>query len=87
MQQYAGLIMSIAFIGIFYFLLIRPQQKRDKELKEMRANLKVGDEVVTIGGLVGKIFNVTEDMVTVEVGGDKTRLHVEKWAIGKMKNK
>jgi preprotein translocase subunit YajC len=79
--------MSIAFIGIFYFLLIRPQQKRDKELKEMRANLKVGDEVVTIGGLVGKIFNVTEDMVTVEVGGDKTRLHVEKWAIGKMKNK
>lgn len=82
-----NLIMPIGFIAIFYFLLIRPQQKKDKQLKEMRSSIKVGDEVVTIGGLVGKVFSVTEEIVTVEVGGDRTKLHVEKWAIGKVKNK
>ncbi|WP_099187767.1 preprotein translocase subunit YajC [Tepidibacter mesophilus] len=82
-----NLIMPIGFIVIFYFLLIRPQQKKDKQLKEMRGNLKVGDEVVTIGGLVGKVFSVSEEIVTVEVGGDRNKLHIEKWAIGKVKNK
>ena len=50
----------------------------------MRASLKPGDEVVTIGGIVGKITKVTDDTVTIEVGADKTRITVEKWGIGKM---
>ncbi|MCT4509879.1 MAG: preprotein translocase subunit YajC [Tepidibacter sp.] len=82
-----NIVMTVGFIVVFYFLLIRPQQKKDKQLKEMRSSLKVGDEVVTIGGLVGKIFSISEEMITVEVGGDRTKLHVEKWAIGKVKNK
>ncbi len=86
-QQVASLIMPIAFIAIFYFLLIRPQQKRDKQLKEMRSNLKIGQEIVTIGGMIGKIMKVEEDHVVVEIGPDKTKMPVEKWAIGKIKNK
>ncbi|KXZ39423.1 preprotein translocase subunit YajC [Alkalithermobacter thermoalcaliphilus JW-YL-7 = DSM 7308] len=84
-MQYNGLIMSLIFVAVFYFLLIRPQQKREKELLQMRKNLKVGDEVVTIGGLIGKISKIEEDYVTLEMGS--TKISVEKWGIAKLKNK
>ncbi|OPJ56764.1 preprotein translocase subunit YajC [Alkalithermobacter paradoxus] len=87
MPQYNGLIMSVVFVAVFYFLLIRPQQKREKELKEMRSSLKVGDEIVTIGGLLGKISKIDEEYVTIEVGNDKTKICVEKWGIARIKNK
>lgn len=83
-QQIVNLVIPLGFLVVFYFLLIRPQQKRDKAIKSMRASLKPGDEVVTIGGIVGKITKVTDDTVTIEVGADKTRIIVEKWGIGKM---
>ena len=83
-QQFVNLAVPIGFLVVFYFLLIRPQQKRDKAVKTMREALKTGDEVVTIGGLVGKIMKVTDDAVTIEVGADKTKLTVEKWGIGKV---
>lgn len=83
-QQFVNLAVPIGFLVVFYFLLIRPQQKRDKAVKSMRESLKTGDEIVTIGGLVGKIMKVTDDTVTVEVGADKTKLTVEKWGIGKI---
>lgn len=72
----------IALLAIFYFLLIRPQQKKDKKIKEMRSNLLVGDNVVTIGGIVGKIIKLKEDDITIEVGSDKTKFDIKKWAIG-----
>ena len=83
-QQFVNLAVPIGFLVVFYFLLIRPQQKRDKAVKAMRESLKTGDAVVTIGGLVGKIMKVTDDAVTIEVGADKTKLTVEKWGIGKV---
>ena len=86
MQQLSSLILPFIFIIIFYFLLIRPQQKRDKAKKGMRRSLKTGDSVVTIGGMVGKVVNILEDEVTLEIGSDKTKITLEKWGIARVKN-
>jgi len=66
-QGYEGLIMLVAMFAIFYFLLIRPQQKRAKQHKEIVNNLKNGDQVVTAGGIHGKIASVEETTVSIEV--------------------
>jgi len=84
-QQLSSLFIPIIFLIIFYFLLIRPQQKRDKAIKEMRNSLKTGDNVVTIGGVVGKIVKIFEDEVTIEIGSDKTKITLEKWGIARVK--
>jgi len=76
----------IALLVIFYFLLIRPQQKKDKKIREMRSNLVVGDHIITIGGIVGKVTKIKEDDITIEVGSDKTKFDVKKWAIGNKVN-
>ena len=59
------LIMILAMVGIFYFMIIRPQKKRDNQAKEMRNSIKVGDEIVTIGGICGKVTNVKDDTGTI----------------------
>lgn len=71
-------------IGAFYFFLIRPQQKKEKATKAMRDNVTEGDEIVTIGGIYGKVINVKDDSLTIEVGADKVKLKVAKWSIGKV---
>lgn len=76
-----SLIMLVVLFALMYFMLIRPQQKKDKEVREMRANLKAGDEIVTIGGLLGKVVRIKDDIVTIEFGADKTRIDVAKWGI------
>ncbi|HBG9887460.1 TPA: preprotein translocase subunit YajC [Clostridioides difficile] len=82
------IIMSIGLwvvvIAIFYFLMIRPQKKKDKQLKEMRSSLSVGDKVITIGGIVAK---VEDDVVILELGPNRTKVPFEKWAIGTVKSK
>lgn len=80
-------ILPIAFLVIFYFFAIRPQKKREKEITEMRDNLKVGDEVVTIGGIYGKIIKLKEDIVILETGSDKTIINLTRWSIGTITNK
>jgi len=80
---FAGQIALI--IGVFYFMIIRPQRKRDKQLKELLAALKVGDNVVTIGGVLGSICTIKDDTVTLEVGADKTRIKFERSAIKGLK--
>ncbi|MBN2260819.1 MAG: preprotein translocase subunit YajC [Clostridiales bacterium] len=79
---YGSLIYLVGLFAIFYFLLLRPQQKKNKQLKELRASLTVGDQITTIGGLVGKIIKVNEDDITVETGADKLRMTFKKWAVG-----
>jgi preprotein translocase subunit YajC len=74
----------IVVIAAFYFFLIRPQQKRDKATKTMRESIKEGDEVVSIGGIYGKVVNVKDDVLTIEVGADKVKLRIARWAIGKV---
>ena len=81
-----GLIIPIGFLVIFYLFAIRPQKKKEKEIRSMRDSLKVGDEVITIGGIYGKILLVKEDKLTLEVGNTKTRLDVTKWAVGSVTN-
>ena len=74
-------IMFAIVIAIMYFLMIRPQKKKEKEAKEMRDNLQVGDEVTTIGGITGIIVRKGEDTVVIETGGDRSKIRVKLWAI------
>ncbi len=70
-------IMLAAFIGIFYFLLIRPQRQQQKRHEEMVKGLRRGDEVATLGGIVGRIVHIKEDRITIKTGED-TRLVIER---------
>ena len=74
-------IILVAFIALMYFLLIRPQKKKEKEVKEMRDAIKVGDEVITIGGICGKIVKTKDDSLIIQVGADKTKFEIMRWAV------
>ena len=69
-------------IAIFYFMLIRPENKKKKAAEELRNSLKVGDEVTTIGGILGTICAVKDGSVVIETGADRVRIEMTKWAIG-----
>ena len=75
------IIMMVVMIGVFYFFLIRPENKKKKAMNEMRNSLKVGDNITTIGGVVGDIVHVKDDNIVIEVGADKVRIEFTKWAI------
>ena len=85
--QMINLVLIVVFIAVIYFLMIRPQKKRDKETREMRDALKPGDEILTIGGIKGKIVRIKDDTVTIAVGSDKVKLEFVKTAIGTVLNK
>lgn len=75
------IIMVVAMIAIFYFLLIRPENKKKKAAAKMRSELAVGDQVTTIGGIVGTICAVKEDTIVIETSADRVRIEFTKWAI------
>ena len=83
-QQLQTFIPLILMFAILYFLIIRPQQKKDKQIREMRTNLKTGNQVITIGGIYGKILNIHDEIVTLEVGGDKVKIKIGRWAIAEV---
>ena len=74
----ATFIPLILMIVVFYFLLIRPQKKRDKEVQKMRENIEIADEIVTIGGIIGRIVSIKDDTIVIETAGDRKigRAHV-----------
>jgi preprotein translocase subunit YajC len=78
--QLAPLLMMVVFIVIFYFLLIRPQQKKAKEQQAMIAKLAPGDEVITTGGVLGRVTEVGDAFLTVEVA-DGVRIKVQKFQV------
>ncbi|WP_419938370.1 preprotein translocase subunit YajC [Candidatus Palauibacter sp.] len=78
----ATMMMMFGFIAIFYFIFFRPQRKQQKEHQEMVKNLKRGDKVSTIGGIVGEIVHLSNDIVTIKSGD--TRVEVERSKIGKV---
>jgi preprotein translocase subunit YajC len=80
-SPFGMLFMFAAIFAIFYFLLIRPQRKQQKDHDEMVAALSKGDEVASVGGIIGKIVHLTDDRVTIRTGGD-TRLEIERSKIG-----
>ena len=85
MDQFLAIAVQILpyvlLIVVFYFVLILPQRKRDKETQRMRNNLQVGDEIVTVGGVVGLVVSIKEDTVVVETGGDRSKIRIKRWAI------
>lgn len=78
-----GIIPFVLMLAVFYFMLIRPQRKRDKAMKAMIEALKVGDEIVTIGGIYGKITSIKDDTLMVETGSgnDKSKVKIARWSI------
>jgi preprotein translocase subunit YajC len=81
MDQIVTFVPFILVIVAFYFFLIRPENKKKKQLSQMRNELSLGDEITTIGGIVGKICSVRDDLVTIETGEDRVRVQLTKWAI------
>ena len=75
------IVLMIALVAVMYFVMIRPQRKKEKETAQMRDSIQPGDKVVTIGGIVGKVCSVKEDVVTIETGSDKVRIKFVKNAI------
>ncbi len=66
---------------VMYFILIRPQKKKDKETQKMRNNIQVGDEVITIGGIIGLVVSLKEDNVVIETAGERNKIRIKRWAI------
>ena len=75
------LIMMVVMFAIFYFMLIRPENKRKKEAEQMRSSVKTGDKITTIGGIIGTVVNVKEDKIVIETSADQVRIEMAKWAI------
>ena len=75
------LLPLVLVIGVFYFMLIRPENKRKKEAEEMRSSLKEGDKITTIGGICGTVVNVKDDKFVIETGADRVRIEFCKWAL------
>ena len=74
----------VLLILLMYFMLIRPQKKKEKEVNAMRSALKVGDSIVTIGGICGKIVKVKDDTIVIQVGADKVKFEMMKWAVSQV---
>ena len=76
-----SIIMIVAMIAVFYFLMIRPENKRKKEAEQMRSAVKNGDQVTTIGGIIGTVVDVKGDKIVMETSADQVRIELAKWAI------
>ena len=79
-----GIISLLPLIVLFiamYFLMIRPQKKKDKQIQDMRNSLQVGDEIVTIGGIYGKIVKTKDETIIIAVGADKVKFEMARWAV------
>ena len=73
--------MLLIMVGVFYFMIIRPENKRKKEAEQLRSNIKNGDKITTIGGITGKVVDVKEDKFVIETGADQVRIEFAKWAL------
>ena len=75
------IVMLVAMVAIFYFFLYRPQKKQDKAQNDMRNNLTVGDEITTIGGIIGKIISIKDETVLIETSKDTTKIRILRSAV------
>lgn len=84
-QQAGGLLgmlpMLLIMVGVFYFMMIRPENKRKKEAEQMRSSMKSGDKVTTIGGIMGTVVDVKSESFVLETGADQVRVEFAKWAL------
>lgn len=79
--SYSYIILMVVLVGVMYFMMIRPQKKRQKEEQEMRSSLEIGDEIITIGGIVGKVVTIREEDIVIETGADRTKMKLQRWAV------
>ena len=75
------IVMMVAMLGIFYFMLIRPENKRKKEAEQMRSSIRKGDKITTIGGIVGTVVDVKENNIVIETSADQVRMELAKWGV------
>lgn len=80
-MDYASIMMLVVLVAVFYFMMIRPENKRKKAAQEMRNSLKKGDKLTTIGGIIGNIVAVNEDTLVIETSEDRVRMEITKWAV------
>ena len=79
-----SILILVLLFAVMYFLMIRPQKKREKETNAMRAGVQVGDEIVTIGGICAKVVKTKEESIVVQVGADKVKMEIMRWAVSKI---
>jgi len=78
---FGTIVMLVLMVGVFYFMLIRPENKRKKENEKMRNSVKVGDKITTIGGICGTIVSVKDDKIVIETSADQVRMELVKWSL------
>lgn len=79
--QYGGILMLVVLFVLMYFFILRPQKKKQKEEQKMRDDVRVGDQITTIGGIVGRVVTVRDDSLVIETGADRNKMTVKKWAL------
>lgn len=79
--------MLVVMVAVFYFLIIRPQKKQEKETAKMLDELTPGDTISTVGGIIGVVLKIKDDMVLIETGASRTRIQIAKWAVRKVEEK
>ena len=75
------IVMIVGMLAIFYFFMIRPENKRKKEAEELRSSISVGDRITTIGGIIGTVVNVKDEKIVIETSADQVRIELCKWAV------
>ncbi|MBE6693834.1 MAG: preprotein translocase subunit YajC [Ruminococcaceae bacterium] len=84
LSTFLPIIMLVLVLVVMYFVMIRPQKKQEKETNEMRNNLEVGDEITTIGGIIGKVVSIKEETLVLETSHDRTHIRILKSAVSRV---
>lgn len=84
MSGLSTILMLVAIFVAMYFIVIRPQKKQEKEKSQMLNNLQVGDEITTIGGIIGKVISIKDETCMIETGKDKTRIRILKSSVARV---
>lgn len=80
-SAWTTILLMVGLFAVMYFVMIRPQKKRQKEEQEMRDSIQIGDEITTIGGICGRVVTVKEDSLVIETGADRNKMKITRWAI------
>ncbi len=77
----SSILLMVVMVGAMYFLMIRPQKKKQKEEQQMRDSIQIGDEITTIGGIMGRVVTVKDEYIVIETGADRIKMRFQRWAI------
>lgn len=83
-MEYLQIVALVGVFAVFYFLMIRPQRKKQKQVDEMRRQVKPGDRITTIGGIKGRVVRTSDEVITIQVGSDKVKFDVMRWAVSRV---